>query len=429
MGFGEVDRIDVEAFAHEDEMSCPCGLERRFVAISGFDAPRDLVEVADGLGLHGPAAWLRANDVAATLAAVLFMLLASTGAFFLVRRVLLRALTQLSKQAKTSWDDLLVDQELLHRISWSVPWMTAYELVERIPHASGDAVQAFQRLAIGALVLVTLRSMAAFLRIVETVYSRYPSARNRPIKGDLQILMIGRPAHLPGPQRSRPGQIRCASRQPEHALIASGFRGGDDGRQHPRLGRRGPPSGCHVRGDRAFLDNAFRSSTIRLVRPRTVSRSPGRLPGKCGQRCRPETCEVGDPGQGHGMDEDIRDPARNIVSNARRIGSAFAGRTKELSEAALHEAAPAGGLAGLGVLVAGIGGVLLLVAPVVPWRNRQLRRRMLAFSGLYIAAGGAAAAFGGLTARDAIRARARDAANEVKRGTEAIKDEVEREMQ
>jgi miniconductance mechanosensitive channel len=159
-------------------------------AIFTHDAPRDLVELTDGLGLHGPAAWMRANDVAATLIGIAFMLVAALGVFFLVRRVLLRAVADVAKRTKTTWDDLLVDGKLLHRITWAVPWIVAYETVGRIPHASDDAIDVFRRLASCALVLVALRSIAAFLRIVETVYSRYPSARNRPIKGYLQIFMI-----------------------------------------------------------------------------------------------------------------------------------------------------------------------------------------------------------------------------------------------
>lgn len=160
------------------------------LAISDFEPPRDLVELIDGLGLHGPAAWMRANDVAATLIGIIVLLSACVGVFFVVRRVLLRGVTNLTRRTKFTWDDLLVDQRLLQRISWAVPWTLAYELVARVPHISEDAIGTARRLVICALVIVTLRSIAAFFSIVETVYSRYPSARNRPIKGYLQIIMI-----------------------------------------------------------------------------------------------------------------------------------------------------------------------------------------------------------------------------------------------
>lgn len=127
------------------------------------------------------------------------------------------------------------------------------------------------------------------------------------------------------------------------------------------------------------------------------------------------------------MDEQVRNSTHDIVRGVRRIGSVLLGRTKRQTERAVEEAAPAGGLLGLGLLVAGIGGVVLLATPVVPKRHR-VRRRMLAVSMLYLVAGGAAAALGGVTARNVVRARVRHAARDLERGTEVITHEVEREM-
>ena len=155
-----------------------------------FSAPRDFVDLTDALGLHGSAAWMRDNELVATLIGIIAMLVVSVGVFLLVRRVVLRTVASLTKRTATQWDDLLVDKKLLHRISWGVPWLLAYELVGRVPYASAEAIHGFRRLALCALVFIGLRSIAAFLGIVETIYSRYPSARNRPIKGYLQIVTI-----------------------------------------------------------------------------------------------------------------------------------------------------------------------------------------------------------------------------------------------
>jgi miniconductance mechanosensitive channel len=160
------------------------------LALSIFDDPRNIIDLTEAIGLHGPAAWMRTNDLVATLIGILAMGIASVAVFFVVRRVLLRAVASVTKRTATTWDDLLVDKKLLHRVSWAVPWLVAYELVARIPHASEDAVAVFRRVVVCAVVFVTLRSIAALLGIVETIYARYPSARNRPIKGYLQIVMI-----------------------------------------------------------------------------------------------------------------------------------------------------------------------------------------------------------------------------------------------
>jgi miniconductance mechanosensitive channel len=158
--------------------------------MASFHAPRDLVELTDALGLHGSAAWMRDNELTATLIGIVALLVVSVGVFLLVQRLVLRTVADLAKRTATTWDDLVIEKQLLHRISWAVPWLLAYEFVARVPYASAEAIQGFRRLALCALVFVTLRSLAAFLGIVETIYSRYPSALNRPIKGYLQIVMI-----------------------------------------------------------------------------------------------------------------------------------------------------------------------------------------------------------------------------------------------
>lgn len=126
------------------------------------------------------------------------------------------------------------------------------------------------------------------------------------------------------------------------------------------------------------------------------------------------------------MDERVHGLARDIFSEVRRLGSAVADRTRQRSE--MQQAVPAGGLAALGMVLAGVGGVLLLVTPVVPPRHRILRRRMLIASGVYVAVGGTAAAIGGLGARDIVRARARRTVRGLERDTELIRTEVQREM-
>lgn len=156
----------------------------------GLEPQDDFITWAHDLGLHGFAAWQQQNPAAATIIGVLLALGVALGVSSLLRWVLLGFVVDRARRSATTWDDLLVDSKLLQRIWWSVPWMLGYYLVERIPNLSPDAVEMLHRLAICALLVVGLRALSALLRVIDSIYSRYPSARSRPIKGYLQVVVL-----------------------------------------------------------------------------------------------------------------------------------------------------------------------------------------------------------------------------------------------
>jgi miniconductance mechanosensitive channel len=150
----------------------------------------DFIAWLHALGMHGLGEQLQANPTAATLVGVLLTFSLSLGTLALVRFALVRILPNLVGRSATRWDDLVIEKRLLHRLSWGVPWLFAYELVAWIPHVSAASIDVFHRVATCALVLVGIRSLSALLRVVEAIYATYPSARHRPIKGYLQVVVL-----------------------------------------------------------------------------------------------------------------------------------------------------------------------------------------------------------------------------------------------
>lgn len=150
----------------------------------------DLIEWAEALGLDSTATWLHEHPAFATILGFTMATAVALISMLLVRRVVLRGAAALATVSKTLWDDMLLQKETLARASWAIPWVVVYIMASRIPNLGEGLVDGVHRVALCGLVFVGLRTAQAFLHTIEAIYGRYPMAKNRPIKGYLQIIMI-----------------------------------------------------------------------------------------------------------------------------------------------------------------------------------------------------------------------------------------------
>lgn len=159
--------------------------------------PQDTMTVpawAEAIGLGAPMTWLDEQPILAALVGLAFLFSFSAIALVLVRRILLRIVGRVVRRSATFWDEVLFRQAFFHRLAWAVPIVLIYQGVPFVAHLPDAAGTLLQRLAIACLVLVAVRALAALLSGVNEIYHRYPFARQRPIKGYLQVISIA--AHL-----------------------------------------------------------------------------------------------------------------------------------------------------------------------------------------------------------------------------------------
>jgi miniconductance mechanosensitive channel len=128
-----------------------------------------LLAVAVGLAALCGAAWL-------TLA--------------VVRHIVLRVIAAVARRSPTAWDEILFDRAVFHRLAWGAPLLVAYHGIRLVPHFPEGLEAVVQRVAAASLILVVVRAFAALLAAVNEIYNRYPMAKERPIKGYLQVLSI-----------------------------------------------------------------------------------------------------------------------------------------------------------------------------------------------------------------------------------------------
>ncbi len=107
-----------------------------------------------------------------------------------VQGYILRLVSRFTRRTATVWDELLLDSRVLHRVAWLVPTLIMYQGVHLVPNLPAQVQTVVQRVAVAAIILIALRTIGALLDVVNEIYSRFPTARDRPIKGLLQVIMI-----------------------------------------------------------------------------------------------------------------------------------------------------------------------------------------------------------------------------------------------
>jgi miniconductance mechanosensitive channel len=123
----------------------------------------------------------------------LSVLVGSAIAIYLISRYLvLPLLYRAVRRTAIRWDDILADHKVQSRLSWIVPLIVVRAgLRPALPDPSVAAWIGLGERLFDALLIVTgLMVISAVLNAVNTIYSKLEIAKQRPIKGWIQVLMI-----------------------------------------------------------------------------------------------------------------------------------------------------------------------------------------------------------------------------------------------
>ena len=114
----------------------------------------------------------------------------SVAVYFVSHGVLVAAVRGWVHRTKTTWDDSLVDAEVFGRLAHLPPAMVIYYGIQFVPGLNDTIELLTQRVAFSTLIIVAVRSLAAFLSAANDIYSSNPRNRTKPIKGYLQVIKI-----------------------------------------------------------------------------------------------------------------------------------------------------------------------------------------------------------------------------------------------
>lgn len=147
--------------------------------------------------LHTVKTWLAGNNlsVAMTQAAetaysfvILFLLIIL--AFWLARRFFLPLLERAIRKSSNKWDDAFVATGFFKRFALLAPVIVAYLSADLMFPLQNSVAEFIKRLAMSLFVLFSIRVLDALLRSVQEIFSTHAIARDKPIRGYFQALMI-----------------------------------------------------------------------------------------------------------------------------------------------------------------------------------------------------------------------------------------------
>ncbi len=108
----------------------------------------------------------------------------------IVKRVLLGAVRAFAKHSSSTWDDALVAHNVVGRLVQVLPALIVFIGVPFLSGLPDSVVQLFRNVAMGYMVLMLTLALTGMLSAANTIYSASPVAKDRPLKGFVQLIQI-----------------------------------------------------------------------------------------------------------------------------------------------------------------------------------------------------------------------------------------------
>jgi miniconductance mechanosensitive channel len=124
------------------------------------------------------------------VAGVLALLTVAIVIDLIAKRLLVAVVRSFAKRSSVTWDDALVSHNVFGRLAQVLPALIVYVAIPLIPDLAEGAVQLIRNVAMGYMVLMSTLALTALLSAGNTIYSASPAAKNRPLKGFVQLVQI-----------------------------------------------------------------------------------------------------------------------------------------------------------------------------------------------------------------------------------------------
>lgn len=126
------------------------------------------------------------TDYLAAVIMILFIGIICVAANFITKKVVLRIITHFITNNKYTWDDMLLERKVFHRLSHIVPAIIIYYFSSTFP----DFQNLIAKGAITYLIIVGLMVINSFLNAFNDIYLTFEISKIKPIKGYIQVVKI-----------------------------------------------------------------------------------------------------------------------------------------------------------------------------------------------------------------------------------------------
>ncbi len=108
----------------------------------------------------------------------------------IAKRILVRMVRAIAKRSSATWDDALVSHNVFGRLAQVVPALIVFVGVPFVPGLPESGANLIRNVSMGYTVLMLMLALTAMLSAANTIYAASPIAKERPIKGFVQLVQI-----------------------------------------------------------------------------------------------------------------------------------------------------------------------------------------------------------------------------------------------
>ncbi len=108
----------------------------------------------------------------------------------IAKRLLVGTVRAFAKRSSFTWDDALVTHNVFGRLVQVVPALIVFVGAPFVPGLPEGVVQLMRNVAMGYMVLMLTLALTAMLSAANTIYAASPVAKDRPLKGFVQLVQI-----------------------------------------------------------------------------------------------------------------------------------------------------------------------------------------------------------------------------------------------
>ena len=108
----------------------------------------------------------------------------------IAKRLLVGTVRAFAKRSSSTWDDALVAHNVFGRLVQVVPALIVFVGVPFVPGLPEGVVQLMRNVSMGYMVLTLTLALTAMLSAANTIYAASPVAKDRPLKGFVQLVQI-----------------------------------------------------------------------------------------------------------------------------------------------------------------------------------------------------------------------------------------------
>ncbi len=125
-----------------------------------------------------------------TLGAAAVLVFAGMLLHLLAKRRMVGLLSRLAGRTSQQWDDMILEHGVLDRLVQGVPALVVYFGIAHVPGLGDSLSQIIANVAMAWLALAVTLAVVALLSAGSAIYETWPIARDRPIKGFVQVAQI-----------------------------------------------------------------------------------------------------------------------------------------------------------------------------------------------------------------------------------------------